>query len=66
MIDIRCLSDAGMPPEMIQSYIALSANGQSIQAVSLLKRWRCVLLDQLHVCQKNIDCLDYFLRNTEK
>lgn len=65
-IDIRCLADAGMPPEMIRTYIEHTENGQSIKATSLLKQWREVLLDHLHTCQRQIDCLDYFLRNMQK
>ena len=28
----------------------------------ILKKWRIELLNQLHVCQRQIDCLDYFLQ----
>lgn len=63
MNDERCLSDSGMPPDHIHAVIAYLQTGKKKEAAAILKAWRIELLDQLHACQKRIDCLDYFLQN---
>lgn len=63
MNDERCLSDSGMPPDQIWTVISFLQAGKEKDAAAILKAWRIKLLDQLHVCQKRIDCLDYFLQN---
>ena len=67
MPDERCLPDAGMPEEQAHAVIASIQNKNAKHAAMILKAWRMELLDQLHRCQKQIDCLDYFLlKNKEK
>lgn len=63
MDDERCLSDSGMPPAEIKATLAYIASGKGKAATANLKMWRDELLKQLHLCQKQIDCLDYFLQN---
>ena len=63
MNDERCLSDSGMPPDQIRAVIYFLQTRKKKEAAAILKAWRTGLLDQLHVCQKQIDCLDYFLQN---
>ena len=63
MNDERCLSDSGMPPDQIYTVISFLQAEKEKEAAAILKAWRTGLLDQLHVCQKRIDCLDYFLQN---
>lgn len=63
MDDERCLSDSGMPPDQIRAVINFLQTGKKKEAAAVLKAWRAELLDQLHACQKQIDCLDYFLQN---
>ena len=63
MNDERCLSDSGMPPDQIYTVISFLQAEKEKEATAILKAWRIELLDQLHVCQKRIDCLDYFLQN---
>lgn len=62
MDDERCLYDAGMPPDQTKAVIACLQTGNRQEAAMILKKWRLRLLDQLHVCQRQIDCLDYFLQ----
>ena len=66
MMDFRCLFDAGMPPQMIQTCESLIQNNQKPEALSVMRGWREALLDKLHTCQKQIDCLDYFYRDYEQ
>ena len=63
MNDERCLSDSGMPPDQICTVISCLQAEKEKEAAAILKTWRTGLLGQLHVCQKRIDCLDYFLQN---
>lgn len=63
MNDERCLSDSGMPPDQIYTVISFLQAEKEKEAAAILKAWRTGLLDQLHACQKRIDCLDYFLQN---
>lgn len=63
MNDERCLSDSGMPSDQIHTVIYFLQTEKKKEAAAILKTWRTGLLDQLHVCQKRIDCLDYFLQN---
>ena len=63
MNDERCLPDSGMPSDQIHTVISCLQAGKKKEAAAILKAWRTGLLDQLHVCQKRIDCLDYFLQN---
>lgn len=63
MNDERFLSDSGMPSDQIHTVISCLQAGKKKEAAAILKAWRTGLLDQLHVCQKRIDCLDYFLQN---
>ena len=64
--ELRCLLDTGMPPETAERCRALLEAGDDRQAAALLRRWRGELLDRLHQCQKQLDCLDYFYRSLEK
>ena len=67
MPDERCLLDAGMPEEQVYAVIAYMQNKNTKQAAAALKTWRMELLNRLHRCQKQIDCLDYFLlKNKEE
>lgn len=67
MPDERCLPDAGMPEEQAHAVIAYMQSKNVRQVAASLKAWRMELLNRLHRCQRQIDCLDYFLlKNKEK
>lgn len=59
----RCLSDSGMPNDMICECDMYLKNGQYDKAKMFIKKWRSELLEQLHICQHQIDCLDYLFQN---
>ena len=63
MNDERCLSDSGMPPAQICTVISCLQAEKEKEAAAILTACRIELLDQLHACQKRIDCIDYFLQN---
>lgn len=41
-------------------------DGKTDDAVKLLKRYRISLLENLHIQQKQIDCLDYLVYTVQK
>ncbi len=61
MSDKRCLLDAGVPEKQLDMILAYMEKGSSMEAYTILKTWRAELLARLHICQNQIDCLDYFL-----
>lgn len=62
MPDERCLLDAGMPPEKIRLVMVRIREGNQEEVAQILKAWRMELLNRLHSREKQIDCLNYFLR----
>lgn len=68
MLDIILtgLMDAGCSQKEIDIAERLYVTGQDIALINHLKICRCKLMDQLHVCQKKVDCLDFVIRKTEK
>lgn len=63
---IRNLRDAGCDDDTIIKYLNHYKNGNITNQIFILKKQRCLLLEQLHIIQKEIDCLDYLLYNIKK
>ncbi|HIW00222.1 MAG TPA: hypothetical protein H9894_03420 [Candidatus Desulfovibrio intestinipullorum] len=55
------LCDAGLEASVQKRFFALCEEGRMTEGIALLKRHRCSLLEAVHLCQKQIDCLDFFL-----
>ena len=62
----QSLADAGCDPETIGTVCMLYDSGQTREAVRVLRRHRCTLMDELHESQSKVDCLDFLLRNIHK
>ena len=58
---LRNLKDAGCDEAMIQKYLQLEKEGKRQEQFRLLSLHRASLLDQVHVSQNRIDCLDYLI-----
>ena len=58
---IRNLKDAGCSETDIQRFLKLGRAGRRRDQLRLLATHRASLLDQLHVSQRQIDCLDYLV-----
>ena len=58
---IRNLKDAGCGEADIQRFLQLGQEGKQREQLRLLAMHRATLLDQLHVSQRQIDCLDYLV-----
>lgn len=63
---IQNLKDAGCDEETITCYMDCCACGETQKKKKLLEKHRKELLDDLHQCQKEIDCLDYLIYQEEK
>lgn len=63
---LRNLKDAGCDEAMIQKYLQLQKEGKRQEQFRLLSLHRASLLDQLHVSQNRIDCLDYLIYTMKK
>lgn len=57
----ECLRDAGCTDEMIIDFMVSQHKGDTVAGHRLLSSHRKTLLDDLHVCQKRIDCLDFLM-----
>ena len=62
----QSLADAGCDAETIGTVRRLYDSGQVNDAVRVLRRHRCELMDQLHESQSRVDCLDFLVRRIEK
>ena len=58
---IRNLKDAGCEEADIQQFLKLGHEGRQRDQLRLLAAHRAALLEQLHVSQRQIDCLDYLV-----
>lgn len=62
----RNLTDAGCDENTIQKYFQLKNDGKRQELFRLLSLHRASLLDQMHVSQRMIDCLDYLVYEMKK
>lgn len=62
----RNLHDAGCEDADIQKFLELERAGRRQEQYRLLAVHRAQLLDQLHVSQREIDCLDYLVYMMKK
>lgn len=60
------MKDAGCGEEIITKICRLYAEGQVKDAVKILRRHRCSLMEQLHDSQSKVDCLDFLVWQMEK
>ncbi len=63
---LRNLQDAGCDKATIARYIQLQKEGRQQEQYKLLSMHRALLLEQLHVSQHMIDCLDYLIYMMKK
>lgn len=58
---VQNLKDAGCEPEQVEQFLMLREAGDVNGQMKLLRTQRESLLDEVHVGQKRIDCLDYLV-----
>ena len=60
------LKDAKCSEQEITEIEKLLCLGNGQEALRKMKVARCSKLDEMHDCCRQIDCLDYLIRQTEK
>ena len=63
---LRNLKDAGCDDATIQRYLTLQREGRQQEQYKILRSHRASLLDQVHVSQRMVDCLDYLVYEMKK
>ena len=63
---LRNLKDAGCNEIFIQEFLQCDDEKNTSRQIRLLKTHRRDLLSSLHVCQSQIDSLDYLLHQIQK
>ncbi|MDO4557056.1 MAG: hypothetical protein Q4B70_18245 [Lachnospiraceae bacterium] len=58
---ITNLQDAGCSSQQIENFIKSYKDDDINKQILLLKCQRCLLLEDLHIVQKKIECLDYLI-----
>lgn len=58
---VQNLKDAGCGPELVEQFLALKETGDVNGQMKLLRIHRQSLLDEVHIGEKRIDCLDYLV-----
>lgn len=58
---IRNFKDSGCDEETIRKFLKLKRENRTQEQYRLLSLHRASLLDQVHVSQHMIDCLDYLI-----
>lgn len=60
------LADAGCSNSEAREIIRMCENGSMKNALHLMRKNRCVLMDELHESGRKVDCLDFLMRRMEK
>ena len=63
---IQNLEDAGCDDEMITCFLEMTECGECQGQLKLLEKQRRNLLEQVHMNEKRIDCLDYLVFQMNK
>lgn len=63
---IQNMKDADCGEKTIKKVCRLYAQGRIEDAVKVLRRHRCSLMEQLHESQGKVDCLDFLVRQMGK
>ena len=62
----QCLTDIGCSPDRINHLAELVEAGKLSEAKQRLRCLRCDLMEELHLCQRRVDQLDWLIRETER
>ena len=60
----QCLTDMGYGQDRIGRLTELVEAGRLTEARQQLRSLRCELMEELHVCQRRVDRLDWLIRET--
>ncbi len=59
------MKDAGCKGEALEKAEQLYEAGDTKALLLHLRKCRCVLMEELHECQRKVDRLDYLIRQTK-
>lgn len=62
----QTLSDAGCPLQAAGEIVRLCEKGMTGDALRLMRKDRCRLMEEMHECGRKVDRLDLLIRLTEK
>ena len=62
----QCLTDIGCRSDQINPLAELVEAGRLTEAKQRLRCLRCELMEELHVCQRRVDQLDWLILETER
>ena len=62
----QVLTETGCDPKTIEQMCNLYRAGKKEDAMLYLKQHRCALMDKMHESQKNVDKMDYLIKDAEK
>ncbi len=57
----KCLSEIGCSIEQVNKYKVACQSDSIEHQIKVLKCIRCEMLEELHVKQKNLQCIDYMI-----
>jgi len=63
---LQNLADADCSEELVEQFMRNAEEGRERQAMQLLKKHRCELLERVHQEERRIDRLDYLLYSLGK
>ena len=63
---IENLSDFGFSEEQKKALKIISETGPKSELIRHLKKYRCILMDEMHESQRKVDRMDYLIRKAEK
>ena len=64
---LRCyLKDCGCSAEQAAEYLKMAASGNTRDQLIFMKRQRNMVMDQLHTATRQVDCIDYVIRELEQ
>ena len=58
------LADVGCNSSESEQIFQMCAGGNIKDALQMLKKYRCRLMDELHENGRKVDCLDFLIRRT--
>ena len=62
----QCLTGMGLRPDRVRRVAELVEADRMGEARQQLRSLRCDLVEELHLCQRRVDRLDWLIRETER
>lgn len=63
---VQNLKDAGCTDDFVARFLQMMKRGSTAEQLRLLSSQRSLLLEQLHIEQKKLDCLDFLRYSLQK